>query len=417
MNNLQSAIRRYEIIEQNFINHIENKYRLKFDKTGVFGGNESFESQNESPFINFKSNACIACRMGVNTTTAYLSLRCNKNCYFCFNPNQENYQKDIKRKFDAKSIANGIFKNNQHIKFVALTGGEPLLYKDDTLEFFNTLNAKNSSIHKRLYTNGEFFDDSLLKKLQNSGVNEIRVSIKLEDSIEKQADIIEKIELSKKYIDCVVVEMPVIPHTIEQMKNIMRHLDIVGIDGINLLEFCFPLHNEAEYIKRGFLLKFPPFEVFYNYWYAGGLAISGSEVEALSLLKFAKDENLKMGVHYCSLANKHLGQIYRQNTSYPIDKWQYFSPKDYFLKTAKVFGDDICKAKEILTKNHIQTYNENAKFNFLEFHPKYITTFAKCDIQIGLSHYITEFKDDEIFLRELKIKEIADIDNFNLSFI
>jgi len=42
-------------------------------------------------------------------------------------------QKDVKRKLDTKSIANSILKNNKNIKFVALTGGEPLLYKNDTV--------------------------------------------------------------------------------------------------------------------------------------------------------------------------------------------------------------------------------------------------------------------------------------------
>ena len=413
-NDLRSAIRKYEAIEQNFIDRIESKYKLKFDKTGIFSNVSNFSLQGQIPFINFKSSACIACSTGINTSTAYLSLRCNKDCYFCFNPNQENYDKDVKRKLDTKSVANAIFKNNQFIKFVALTGGEPLLYKNDILEFFNTIKSKNASIHKRLYTNGEFLNAYILERLKDSGVDEIRISIKLEDGFEKQADIMEKIEIAKRYIDCVMVEMPVIPHTMGQMKNIMSHLDIIGIDGINLLEFCFPLHNEKEYIKRGFLLKFPPFDVFYNYWYAGGLAISGSEAEALSLLKFAKDKGLKMGVHYCSLANKHLGQIYRQNTAYPTYKWQYFSPKDYFLKTAKVFGDDIQRTKEILYKNSAREYNENMKLGFLEFHPKYIPLFATNDTQIGLSHYITEFKGGEIFLRELKILEIKEPAKFNI---
>ena len=411
---LKNAIKKYEEIEGNFINQIESKYKLKFDKKGVFSKNHTYNLLEESPFINFKSDACVACRTGVNTTTAYLSLRCNKDCYFCFNPNQENYDKDVKRKLDTKSIANSILKNNKNIKFVALTGGEPLLYKNDTVEFFGTIKSKNDAIHKRLYTNGEFLDADILKRLRDSGVDEVRVSIKLEDDFEKQADVIENIETAKKYIKCVVVEMPVIPRTTEQMKNIMRHLDAVGIDGINLLEFCFPLHNEKEYIKRGFLLKFPPFEVFYNYWYAGGLAISGSETQALELLKFAEDERFKMGVHYCSLANKHLGQIYRQNTAYPAEKWQYFSQKDYFLKTAKVFGEDARRAKEILRKNDINEYNLNAEFNFLEFHPKHILLFTGIGIKIGLSYYVTEFKNNEIFLRELKIQEVEDVDKFNI---
>lgn len=414
---LKNAIEKYKEIERNFIDQIETRYKLKFDKKGVFGKNYTYNLLSESPFINFKSDACVACRMGVNTTTAYLSLRCNKDCYFCFNPNQENYDKDVKRKLDTKSIANSVLKNNKNIKFVALTGGEPLLYKNDTVEFFDTIKSKNAAIHKRLYTNGEFLDADILKRLRDSGVDEVRVSIKLEDDFEKQADVIENIETAKKYIKCVVVEMPVIPRTMEQMKNIMRHLDAIGIDGMNLLEFCFPLHNEKEYIKRGFLLKFPPFEVFYNYWYAGGLAISGSEAQALALLKFAEEERLKIGVHYCSLANKHLGQIYRQNTAYPAEKWQYFSPKDYFLKTAKVFGNDILKVKKILSKNNIIEYNENEKFNFLEFHPRYISNFINLDVKIGLAHYITEFKNGEIFLRELKIREITELTTFDIADI
>ena len=84
---LKNAIEKYKEIERNFIDQIETKYKLKFDKKGVFGKNYAYNLLSESLFINFKSDACVACRMGVNTTTAYLSLRCNKDCYFCFNPN------------------------------------------------------------------------------------------------------------------------------------------------------------------------------------------------------------------------------------------------------------------------------------------------------------------------------------------
>ena len=61
-NDLRSAIRKYEAIEQNFIDRIESKYKLKFDKTGIFSNVSNFSLQGQSPFINFKSSACIACR-------------------------------------------------------------------------------------------------------------------------------------------------------------------------------------------------------------------------------------------------------------------------------------------------------------------------------------------------------------------
>ena len=63
---LKSAIQKYEAIEQNFIDQIENKYKLKFDKTGIFASTLNF-SGDQSPFINFKSSACVACRTGINT--------------------------------------------------------------------------------------------------------------------------------------------------------------------------------------------------------------------------------------------------------------------------------------------------------------------------------------------------------------
>lgn len=55
-----------------------------------------------------------------------------------------------------------------------------------------------------------------------------------------------------------MVEMPVIPGSGEQMKALLCELDALGVDGINLLEFCFPLANAAAFRERGFTLKYPP---------------------------------------------------------------------------------------------------------------------------------------------------------------
>ena len=73
--------------------------------------------------------------------------------------------------------------------------------------------------------------------------------------------------------------------------------------------------------------------------------MAGSETICLDLLEFALQKGLKLGVHYCSLENKHTGQIYQQNNGYKLPKHTYFSRKDYFIKTAKVFGEDIPSSK------------------------------------------------------------------------
>ena len=44
---LKSAIQKYEAIERSFIDQIENKYKLKFDKTGVFIRALNFAERSE----------------------------------------------------------------------------------------------------------------------------------------------------------------------------------------------------------------------------------------------------------------------------------------------------------------------------------------------------------------------------------
>ncbi len=78
------------------------------------------------------------------------------------------------------------------------------------------------------------------------------------------------------------------------MYQLLTQLDDIGIDGINLLEFCFPLTNSEAYQTRGFMLKNPPYEVYYNYWYAGGLAVAQSELACLRVLKFALENQLSI---------------------------------------------------------------------------------------------------------------------------
>ena len=58
----------------------------------------------------------------------------------------------------------------------------------------------------------------------------------------------------------------------------------------------------------------------------------------LELVDFAIEQNLTLGVHYCSLENKFTGQIYQQNFDAKMDKTYRFSEEDFYFKTAKVFG-------------------------------------------------------------------------------
>ena len=305
---------------------------------------------DKSIYTNRISPSCEACQIGATSSTFFVSLKCHRDCFYCFNPNQEGYEYYREHTRDTIGELDALQKSNPAIRHLALTGGEPLLFKEETYRFFKHARQKFPAAHMRLYTCGDHIDVETLEKLQAAGLDEIRFSIRMHDLAKGQTHTYENIALAKKYIPNVMVEMPVLPNTLEEMKEVLLRLDALGIFGINLLELCFPLYNAALFREKGYRIKPRPFRVLYNYWYAGGLPVAGSENVCLDLIEYAIDSDLKIGVHYCSLENKHTGQVYQQNVNRQGMPLQHFSQKDYFLKSAKVFGEEMTPVKTAFAK-------------------------------------------------------------------
>lgn len=308
------------------------------------------ENGNASLWRNWISPACVACRTGERTATFFTSLKCSRHCYFCFNPNQEDYEYWLSHKRDIAGELREAHAAGAGFDCLAITGGEPLLFKSDVYAFLDAARELYPQAHVRLYTCGDFLDDACLAELRDRGLDEIRFSVKLDGDealAPEHARTLDAIERAVALIPDVMVEMPVGPHDGLAMKELLVRLDAMGVRGVNLLEFGFPLCNAEAFTERGLELRQNPYPILYNYWYAGGLPIAGSEAECLELMRFAAERGLKLGVHYCSLDNKNTGQIYQQNKGFLLDKafaaahgWLHFDEEDYFLKCAKVVGDD-----------------------------------------------------------------------------
>lgn len=308
------------------------------------------ENGGASIWRGWISPACLACRKGEQTATFFVSLKCTKNCYFCFNPNQENYEYFRSHTRDITAELRQAYEQGQHFNCLAITGGEPCLHKPDVLDFLRCAKEFYPDVHVRIYTSGDLLDDSFLAELASAGLDELRFSVKPQKTDGVQAHLFERIGAAVGTIPDVMVEMPVIPGEEEEMRRLLLRLDAMGVRGINLLEFCFPLYNESEFQRRGFKLRRNPYKVLYNYWYAGGLPVAGSEAACLDLLHFASERKLGMGVHYCSLDNKNTGQVFQQNRGFLFDDafarshaWLSMDTQDYFLKCARAFGEDAAQ--------------------------------------------------------------------------
>ena len=310
----------------------------------------SLENAGASLRRGWVSPACVACRTGVRSATFTISLKCTRDCYFCFNKNQDNYEHDRSHVRDAARELECAHAAGAQFDCLALTGGEPLLHKPQTLAFFQCAKRLYPHAHTRLYTCGDLLDAECLAQLAQAGLREIRFSVK-PDAAGGSEGLFASMEKAVSAIPDVVVEMPVIPRTDRHrpidMEELLLRLDAMGVRGINLLEFCFPLNNAEAFARRGFSLRKRPYDVLYNYWYAGGLPVAGSEEECLHLMAFAAERGLRLGVHYCSADNKNTGQIYQQNLPFLQDAelarrlpWLCFDQTDFFLKSAKAFGQD-----------------------------------------------------------------------------
>ncbi|MGV8083887.1 MAG: radical SAM protein [Coriobacteriia bacterium] len=370
------------------------------------------ESDNDwkSLHLGWVSPSCVTCRKGVGTETFLISVQCPRNCYFCFNPNQVDYEyllhntRDVVRELDTR------YQQGAELVDIALTGGEPLLHKAETAAFFERAGHLYPDAYTRLYTSGALLDEDFLRTLSRLGLDEIRFSVKTDDPPRAQETTLQKIAMSMAYIPNVMVEMPVLPDNLSQMKELLVKLDNLGISGINLLEFCFPLHNVEEFAKRGYKIKPIQYRVLYDYWYAGGLPIADSEENCLLLLEFALHERLKLGVHYCSLENKFTGQIYLQNIRFCDDlEYATMSEKDYFLKTAKVFGDDVQSVERILSASDLAKCRRDAGGLYLELPVSLLGKLSAVlpNLEIGISYCVMEQQGSENVLRELRVDKTS----------
>lgn len=366
------------------------------------------QNDAKSAYHRWISLACLACRTGERTESFITSMQCPHNCFFCFNPNQPNYEyykthvnplvDDLRRRHDEGAIYDCL----------AVTGGEPLLHLDETLEFLKLARSLYPDVHLRLYTSGHGFDEGVARRLVDAGLDEIRFSIKLEEGPELLDATYGALETAVGLIDSVMVEMPVFPDKLEFMKELLVRLDDLGVRGINLLELGFPFHNAEEFARRGYLLKPRPYRVLYGYWYGGGLPIAGSEEVALDLLDFAVDRELSLGVHYCSLENRLTSQVFRQNAAatelFPL---RTFSQRDFFLKSVKVFGEAIAVVEKKLAELGLdeQCDRLDGDAGFLELPLAIAARIAPQlpPIAWGISFAIAEEDGDYFALKELRL--------------
>ena len=368
-----------------------------------------FKNAGASIVWGWQSKACVECTGPNGSETFSTTFKCHRDCYFCFNYNVADYQKFVREGCPWREGMEDAERRYGHdgLAALGLTGGEPLLVLDDSIALLEEAQRRFPSAHKRMYTSGDLLTEEGARRLRDAGLDEIRFSVKQDDSMERQERVLAAMALAKRFIPSLMVEMPIIANTDERMHELFQRWAEIGIDGINLLEFCFPFHSWEEYAARGFEIRNPPFDVMYDYGYSGGLPVAGSEELCLELMLWAIEHEIPFGMHYCSLDNKHRSEMRLRNERgrkiHPVFK---FDEGDFFLKCAKVFGDDVALTVEMLQRAGKTDFLHNSEAQSLSFPRRNLRYLGNLDISPAVSFCLLENDEEGTYLREVALKPL-----------
>ncbi len=411
---LSAALAKYAAVEDSYVQALRAK-GLKFVERGK--GEERiaqlreelrvrgvhFKNAGASIVSGWQSQACVECTGSKGSETFSTTFKCHRDCYFCFNHNQADYDTFFREGCPwEEGLERSARENEGKLACVGLTGGEPLLVLDDSIRFLEKAREAFPGAHLRMYTSGDLLTEEAAIRLRDAGLREIRFSVKDFDPETLQERVLCAMELAKRYIPDVMVEMPIIPGTGERMKSLFKRFDEIGIKGINMLEFCFPFCNWEEFDKRGLLIRNPPFPIMYDYGYSGGLPIAGSEELILELMLYGLDEGLSFGMHYCSLENKHRSEMRQMNErGARIHPCFEFDEGDFFLKTAKVFGPDRDGAVRMLQAVGCKDFMANDAEGSVSFPPRFVSQLKGVGVAPMASVCVLETDEQGSFLREV----------------
>ena len=380
-----------------------DKLREKLRQAGA-----QFKNAGASIVWGWQSKACVECTGANGSETFSTTFKCHRDCYFCFNYNVADYQKFVREGCPWEQGLEDARRRYEDLAAIGLTGGEPLLVLDDSIRFLEAAREAFPNAHTRMYTSGDLLTEEGAKRLRDAGLVEIRFSVKQDDPQERQERVLSAMRLAKRYIPDIMVEMPIIPGTEARMRELFDAWAEIGIDGINLLEFCFPFNNWDEYAARGFEIRNPPFDVMYDYGYSGGLPVAGSEELCLKMMLYGIEKGVPFGMHYCSLDNKHRSEMRQRNeparSIHPVFS---FDEGDFFIKCAKVFGDDVEPTIEALLKAGKTTFMQNESAKSLSFPLKYLKYVRHLPISPATSVCLLETDEEGSYLREVALKPSA----------
>lgn len=290
--------------ELNKVGIVEKDVELEELENKIRNSSSIFKNQDLSVlYYKTRSIACQHCNMDQGCTIR-LTQKCNRDCFFCFviEDFNNNCKPDIER------FINEIHQKQQeiNIRSIAISGGEPFLYKDDLFSLLTYIRTNLDKIYLRIYSNGDYLTEDDMIKLNSLNIDEIRLSVKPGNIVDR-----DKIGLVCKYVPSVIIEVPVIPDDADWMYNLIDIFEGIGISGINLVEFFYNGFRAEEFKKRNLKIFLDNGQIrnINDTMPRLEYPVFGSKTLAYKLLLRATEHNTSFFINICSNKTKNLQYI------------------------------------------------------------------------------------------------------------
>ncbi len=234
------------------------------------------------------SPGCAHCVAGT-WSCLFVNGVCNARCFFCPTPQDDcgeptTGQIEFRRAGDYAE-----FLERFGFGGASLSGGEPLLTLDRTLEFVRAARERfGPGLYLWMYTNGLLATDEALAALAAAGLDEIRFNL------HAGGYRLDGVERAVRHIPCVTIETPAVPEEEGRMSQLLPRLAELGVRHVNLHDIRVTPHNVGHIVRRGYTCLHGP-----------KVTVLEAEQAALRLLRQALADRLPLAVQYCCFAYKN----------------------------------------------------------------------------------------------------------------
>lgn len=301
------------------------------------------------------SKGCELCGEGT-WSCLFINNKCNANCFYC--PTSQNeYGNPTTQTIEFPEVEDYIsYLKKFGFKGVSISGGEPLLSLDKSLHFIKRIRESfGKEMYIWLYTNGILANSDNLNLMKEAGLDEIRFDIGAAGYN------LEKVRLAKSIIPVVTVEIPAIPEDFEKLKNVTQELAFIGVDHLNLHQIRCTEHNYTKLLERN-----------YTFLHGPKITVLESELTALRLIQYIKQNHISLPVNYCSFIYKYrfqrmaARQIFAPSVVKPHEEiTETGIIRDLFLKGEKEkIRDQFYLLRDNLPEENFALMNDEKELHF-----------------------------------------------------